>query len=74
MEWVAIHILPKDCLLKGAVQHFVDAAQRGGRQLLSALLVVRRDILGSSSIRLYNAATVRGDNSDNRILPMQGRM
>ena len=42
MEWVPIHILPKDCLLKGAVKHFVDAAQRGGRQLLSALLVVRR--------------------------------
>ena len=42
MEWVPIHILPKDCLLKGAVKHFVDAAQRGGRQLLSALLVVRK--------------------------------
>ena len=42
MEWVAVHILPKDCLFKGAVKHFVYAAQRGGRQPLSALLVVRR--------------------------------
>ena len=50
---------------------------------MAAVVMHRFSVLAAPSVRsqgtvlggvFNNAATVRGDNSDSRILPMQGRM